>query len=667
MNNTEKMNTIEKVKIILQTINMIMEKLEFHEDKIGVLFINDMEKIIQEKKLFENIDMKIISSFEINYISIDEFRKTDIFYDILYEMLLSKIHGFINKKEKNITQIALFHNFNQAYFYKKFIKYMIQFIDKYQETLNDDIIKEKIFEIVHSLQSSDKIYLQEFYFYISMFTIHYYYPKNDIPFPEFEKFKDTSFSNKKMKSFVNKLMDEKSYIIDTAIYYLKCIHSKGNLIEFLSIIEKENEEKNIFNIKNYNNFDLNVTINETEKKLSNYLKENESDVDLINLYEHLDSDNNKKKIFQFYFLDGMKSFLSLNEEDKYVIVNSYNANKQKVSLQIMHYIEMKKSYDEGMKEQNILKDTIQNIIENESFFNDLRDIFTSEKVVDYCKNPLQYKEGTSDIEIYGEKILEKEKNKKRLNKGNRGKDISKFTYPKKQNEKNKKEILNSETQEIPDICSYTLDDDLENIEKEEEYICQFYLDYVYFMKNVFKKGFLKERIMYSFLPYGIKAFVHLIPKIVINMCGNNITSYNIEANDSENYKTILKGLYTVIIMHELIHFIRRENPDRPLSNEYTPIADNETFEGGKSFIYHIFGTLVVIFMDLEFAKVILNKDSWKKDCQSLKEQYSRFKNKKDDEIINSFKENELIKCYDSIIEISNEPVEDYDFCCRLTP
>ena len=187
------------------------------------------------------------------------------------------------------------------------------------------------------------------------------------------------------------------------------------------------------------------------------------------------------------------------------------------------------------------------------------------------------------------------------------------------------------------------------------------------MENVFNKQFLKERVIYSFLPYSIKAYVTLIPKIVINMCGNNIKSYNIKVNDSENYKTILKGLYTVIIMHELIHFIRRENPDRPLSNEYTPIADNETFEGGKSFIYHIFGTLVVIFMDLEFAKVILNKDSWKKDCQSLKDQYSRFKNKKDDEIINSFKENELIKCYDSIIEISNEPVEDFDFCCRLTP
>ena len=150
------------------------------------------------------------------------------------------------------------------------------------------------------------------------------------------------------------------------------------------------------------------------------------------------------------------------------------------------------------------------------------------------------------------------------------------------------------------------------------------------------------------------------------MCGNNIKSYNIETNDSENYKTILKALYTVIIMHELIHFIRRENPERPLSNEYTPKIDKNNYEGGKSFIYHIFGTLVVMYMDLEFAKVILNKDSWKKDCKSLKDQYLRFKDKKDDEIINTFKEKELIKCYDSIIGIKNDHFEDYDFCYRST-
>ena len=661
MSNTEKMETIDKVKIILKTINMMIEKSELYEGKIGDLLIQDLKDIIKELKLFENLNMEIISSFEKKYITIEEFKISETFYDILYEMLLNKIDKFIQENEKRIT---LFETFNQAYFYKKFIKYMSQFIDKYKETLKDDIIKEKIFEIVHSLKSREKIYLQDFYFYISMFTVRYYYPKNDIAFPEFEKFNDNSFVNDNMNLFLTRIKENKSLIIKRAIYYMKCINSKSNLIEFLSLIKKENEENIIFNIKNFDNFNWNKIITESEKKLIKLLKENNSENDLMKLNEYLYNDSQVNKIFQFYYIDEMKSFLSLNEEDKYVIVNSFNMDEKKLSLHIINYIELKNSYDEGMKKQNILKEKIQNIIEDEQFFNDLKDIFTSEKVVDYCKNPLQYKKGTSDVDIYDEKENEKEKNKNLLKKGNKSETISKFTYHKEKDEQKTKEIIDINTQEIQDICSKTLDDYLKDIKKEDAYKCKFYFDYEYFIENVFNKQFLKERIIYSFLPYSIKAYVTLIPKIVINMCGNNIKSYNIQANDSENYKIILKGLYTIIIMHELILFIRRLNPDRPLLNEYSQISNRVNYEGGESFIYHIFRTFVVTYMDLEFAKAILNKDSWKKDCKNLKDQYKRFKDKKDDEIINSFKEKELIRCYYSIIEIKDEPVEDFDFCYR---
>ena len=203
MKTTEKMNqnSIIKVKIILQTIDMIIEQSNMLEDKDSVLLSQNINEIIKEQKLFENIDMKRISSLKKNYIIIDEFKKSDIFYDILYEMFLSTIYQFSKNSEKENVNMVFFKTFNQVYFYKKFIKYMSQFIDKYQETLNDDIIKEKIFEIVHSLQSSEKIYLQDFYFYISMFTIHYYYPKNDVSFPEFEKFKVSNFVNEKMMHF----------------------------------------------------------------------------------------------------------------------------------------------------------------------------------------------------------------------------------------------------------------------------------------------------------------------------------------------------------------------------------------------------------------------------------------------------------------------------------
>ena len=297
MNPTERTKNIEKVKAILQTINMLLEKLRLSEDENITILIQDIEDIIKEQKLFENIDMASISSFEKNYITIKEFKKSEIFYDILYEMFLNKINEFILKKEKKIIEIELFKTFNQAYFYKKFIKYMSLFLDKNKESINDDIIKEKIFEIVHSLQSSEKIYLQDFYFYISMFTVHYYYPKNNFSFPEFDKIKDTSFNDKKMSSFLSQLKEEKLSVIFNIDFNLKNINSKNKLIEILSTIKKEIKENNIFNNDIYDNFDWNEIITKTEKELFKYLKENDSDNDLIQLNEHLNKDNNKRKVF----------------------------------------------------------------------------------------------------------------------------------------------------------------------------------------------------------------------------------------------------------------------------------------------------------------------------------------------------------------------------------
>ena len=177
------------------------------------------------------------------------------------------------------------------------------------------------------------------------------------------------------------------------------------------------------------------------------------------------------------------------------------------------------------------------------------------------------------------------------------------------------------------------------------------------MKYVFNEDFFKTRIIYSFLPYGIKACVSSIPKIIINVCGNNIKSF-VDDKNNEEYMKILKALYTIIFLEEIINLIRRDKPNESLTKEYD-------YKDGKSFIYHIFDGFVILYMDSEFANVILSKDSWKKDSKELKNQFLRFKGKKDDDIINSLKERGGIKCYDSIIEEDVDFVEE-DFCCKLT-
>ena len=275
----------------------------------------------------------------------------------------------------------------------------------------------------------------------------------------------------------------------------------------------------------------------------------------------------------------------------------------------------------------------------------------SEKVSEYCKNPLQYIKDSDNI--YDEKEEEKKKikNLKTIPKN----DIN-ISLTKIQEIQN---ILDFEKVGFQDLITLANNENLEYI-VEEDYKYQLEKNYEHFLKNIFKEDFFKKRIIFSFLPYGIKAYVSAIPKIVLNVCGNNIISYN-KDNNPEDYKQILKALITVILLQEIIHIIRRENP-----NEYTTKSTKFDYEGGKSFIYHIFGGYSVLYMDLEFANAILNDNSWKKDSKDLKNQFTRFKDKEDDDIINSLKKKGGIKCYDSTIKQNSVFEDEEDFCCKLT-
>ena len=342
----------------------------------------------------------------------------------------------------------------------------------------------------------------------------------------------------------------------------------------------------------------------------------------------------------------MESFLSLSKEDKYIFINSYNYDK-KIYIQSSDYKSMKESYDEGMKNQIHLKENIEKIITSEEFFNIIKDILVSGKVVEYINNPIQYIDENKIIKTYNEKDGEKKILKQIKD------EISKFEV-----DQNKSDINENEKENYLD---FRLAKECENL---ENYKCQLHKDYEYFLEKVFKEGFFKERIIYSFLPCGIKAFVNYVPKIVLNVCENNIELYN--KDNYEDYITMLKALYAIIIIHDIIHLIRRENEKEHFTNEYTPKPENYNYEGGKSFIYHIFGGFVIIYVDLQFAKVILKKESWEKDNDILKKEFLRFKNKKVDEIINSMIVDGGIKCYDSNVEDEEDIEEDHDFCCQFT-
>ena len=165
-------------------------------------------------------------------------------------------------------------------------------------------------------------------------------------------------------------------------------------------------------------------------------------------------------------------------------------------------------------------------------------------------------------------------------------------------------------------------------EKEGE--CQLSMDYTYFMKSIFNEKFFKERIVYSYLPVSIKAFVSNIPKIVLNISGNSILTYKVDKK-SNDFKIILTALLVCIIIHEIIHICRRENRNKIFENDqYTPNEKDKIFEGGKSLIYHIFGEFAIVYINLEFANSILDIKSWNNNGSILKEKYSRLGNDEKD-------------------------------------
>ena len=156
----------EKVFKILNVINEMMGIMKV--DIISRGYKIDQEKLktikIENKIIFDkskDID-KILAKTQ-KSIKIEEFNDIEKYYSILYDdYFLPKIFTL------QVNKANLFRTFNEAYYYKKFIKYISNFLAKYPIYLSDDIIKEKIFEVINCLDSNDKLYAYDFYFYLSI-------------------------------------------------------------------------------------------------------------------------------------------------------------------------------------------------------------------------------------------------------------------------------------------------------------------------------------------------------------------------------------------------------------------------------------------------------------------------------------------------------------------
>ena len=514
MEQFEKINYKEKAKSIIKLIKLIVDKSLISIKYYGRLTKKDLLKIKEEQKFLENINYKKITKRFIKY---EEYNNNEVYYNILCCLLLNKIEYLCNEKS---DYIILFKNYNETYYYQKYITYISSIFEKYSDIIKNDIIKEKMFEIVNCLYSDDELYFQDFYFYISLYHIHYHYQIDNNLIPKF-------------KTFGDKFVEKINYMNSNEIL-------KKLLLDINDIISIR--IKNIVN--DFENMNWDNIYDDTEIKFINYLNNNPNNIDVQIFKTYLESDLKLKEKFDFYYTNKMQSFLSLSDEEKYIIINSYDEDKISFHIQCSEFYNLKKSYDEGMMRENILKDELKEIIISKEFFELINKILNSSKVKNYCKYPIQYKKENNILYTYNERDEEM----KKFNNKNNDKIISKFTTEINDDDNLPiPDLIDIINEEINEISQKEQNDGTqlkkENMIQQEEkiYKCQLELDYEYFINNIFDSNFLKERIIYSFIPYNVKAFVSDIPKIVVNICGNNIISFKYKKNTEEYKKSNKKS------------------------------------------------------------------------------------------------------------------------------
>ena len=168
------------------------------------------------------------------------------------------------------------------------------------------------------------------------------------------------------------------------------------------------------------------------------------------------------------------------------------------------------------------------------------------------------------------------------------------------------------------------------------------------------KNFLAKIVIYKFLPKYRRAFVDPNMRIVINP-----VYFEFSESLNENKRDeIFRAYLFIIIIHEIIHlvkFMKEESfpfdilPKTPKSKE-----------GGKMFINYLFNLPVIYYITAKQAEIINNPENWNDDkllASVFKEQQEWYemnkKNKDDDSIRPSCKDNDSISFFLSLFENEN--------------
>ena len=287
-------------------------------------------------------------------------------------------------------------------------------------------------------------------------------------------------------------------------------------------------------------------------KKINIIDDDENISNLKKDYIPEENDLIKKYINKYFLYDKILNVDRKNIFDVLIFLQTYPKDESYYIDQNYDkkYIEYKNKLIEKLKDLNRLdSDSFYEIISDDAFHQEIIEILNSEPVKNYLLNNRDFKELRTPVEN-GEKFDFRFCN-----------DNEEFT---------------------------------ENLSKE---FCKFY-------EKIKEKLFFVDLFRLKYLPTNIRALVDSNLKIVINSL-----HYDFNENISRsNKKIILKAVFKILILHEIIHILKYLKPGANYNNiPKTPRGR----EGGKMFINYLFNKPIITRISLEQANAINDMDNWK--------------------------------------------------------
>ena len=118
--------------------------------------------------------------------------------------------------------------------------------------------------------------------------------------------------------------------------------------------------------------------------------------------------------------------------------------------------------------------------------------------------------------------------------------------------------------------------------------------------------FFNKYIHLITLPNGKKVMTIRFLNIFINK-----DDFIVYYGNPSNYKILQSALFTIVILHELIHYLYRIKKENVESSKVNTIDVDNVNEGGQLLQVHLFNKAKINQIDINVAKAIIDEDSWK--------------------------------------------------------